>query len=94
MDSTCVVLEDPDEVLKVVKEVLQGREKNDMSNIRLSVVLWTSNDVNKLTNEIVLSVKELNTYCQTYHTAAGDDHRCMVELAKGPQVPTLLNLHN
>ena len=45
--------------------------------------------MNKLTNEIVLSVKELNTYCQTYHTAAGDDHRCTVELVKGPLVPAL-----
>ena len=89
MDNTCVVLEEPDEVLKAVKGVLQGREKNDMSIIRLSVILWTTNDVNKLTNEIVLSVKELSAYCQTYHTAAGDDHRCMVELAKGPQVPAL-----
>ena len=43
-DNTSVVLEDPDEIHEVVKGVLQGREKNDMSNIRVSIVLWTNND--------------------------------------------------
>ena len=82
IDDTGIVLEEPNLIIKGLREIIKGREKNDMSNIRTTIL-------NILIKNIRDSVRELNRYCQKQHNAAGPSHRCTIELAKGPMVPAL-----
>ena len=60
-----------------------------MSVIRATIILSTTNNNIELTKNIRDTVRDLCHYCQRQHTAAHPDHRCSIELAKGPMVPAI-----
>ena len=47
IDNTSVVLEKPDHIREVIRDIIKGREKNDMSGIRATVILSTTKDNNE-----------------------------------------------
>ena len=82
-------VEDTD-LLKIgVDSILQGRDKNDMSNIRVMCILNTTNDADTLECNIRDSISALHKHCEKFHTDLDEQHKCTIEIHKGPTIPAL-----
>ena len=64
---------------------MQGRDKNDMSNIRVMCILNTTNDADTLE----CNISALHKHCEKFHTDLDEQHKCTIEIHKGPTVPAL-----
>ena len=64
MDNTSVILDTPDLILEGMKKLIQGQEKNNLSNLRATVMLNTTENAETLSRNIRDSIWLLNTHCQ------------------------------
>ena len=60
-------MEDTDSLKVGIDFILQGRDKNDMSNIRVMCILNTINDADMLELNIRDSVSALHKHCKKFH---------------------------
>ena len=82
-------MEDTDMLKDGIKTILKGKNQNDMSNIRAMFILNTTNDADMLENKIRDSVSALHEYCEKFHTELEEQHKCTIEIHKGPKVPAI-----
>ena len=72
-----------------IETILKGRNQNDMSNIRAMFILNTTNDADMLENKIRDSVSALHEYCEKFHMEIEEQHKCTIEIHKGPKVTVI-----
>ena len=60
-----------------------------MSNIRVMCILDTTNDADTLECNLRDSISALHRHCEKFHAGLDEQHKCTIEIHKGPTVPAL-----